>query len=392
MFSDNFDRADNVNVGNGWTEIASSVWSIFNNTLRAIAPGPTSYNQRIEPPASANMYNGTISVEFNPSVSGSFPQVLFRLTDGATLTGYSVYVNEANGRFAYGTIDDDTYVEIIGNSLGAGVINPGSWYRFNINLNDSSIQLQLYEWVTDAWVLLNTINSTNSAHSGNGVALTVNNTSDPGNVVFDNFTAIPAEELTNQSITNLLGKSVDLSVDTATGSGTIYGIITTDQGIPSAAQIVAGVDATGTANAVDWSDSQVVISTGTETFNASGLAPNTSTYKGWIVQDTDDAGSYTNIIEFDITTKRVGIRSAPIYDTNGSLLASLTGLSMTIKSSWNSDTELAEVNDAAFDASGILEYDIAPGALDIGDNIYGNVRVSPGKFMPFETVLIDMDV
>jgi hypothetical protein len=197
-FTDDFNRADSSTVGNGWIEVDPSVWAISGNKLRGVGNGPESYDQFCFAPASGNVDDGVVSVDFNASVSGAFPQLGFRLTDGATLTGYTCYVNESNGRFGYGTINNGTYTELAGNTLGAGVINPGTNYRFTSTLSGASISIQLYD--IDADVVRSTINDTDSTYSGTGTGVTLNN-SGAGQVDFDNFSAIPDSSLSVDSVT-----------------------------------------------------------------------------------------------------------------------------------------------------------------------------------------------
>lgn len=81
------------------------------------------------------------------------------------------------------------------------------------------------------------------------------------------------------------------SVSTDEGNGTLYCVVTTSSTSPSAAQIKAGNDHTGSAAAFDAS--QAVSGTGTQNVNATGLSPST-TYYAHFVQD-DAAANESNV-------------------------------------------------------------------------------------------------
>lgn len=81
------------------------------------------------------------------------------------------------------------------------------------------------------------------------------------------------------------------SVSTDEGNGTLYCVVTTSSTSPSAAQIKAGNDHTGSAAAFDAS--QAVSGTGTQNVSVTGLSPST-TYYAHFVQD-DAAANESNV-------------------------------------------------------------------------------------------------
>lgn len=89
--------------------------------------------------------------------------------------------------------------------------------------------------------------------------------------------------LTNPTITNITATTANLSVDTDTGSGEL-GVTVTDSAteydaLDNAARwarISVGEKADGSA--ADYSDTMSISSTGTKTFNATGLTPSTTRY------------------------------------------------------------------------------------------------------------------
>lgn len=93
-----------------------------------------------------------------------------------------------------------------------------------------------------------------------------------------------APTLTNAVTANITASSADLSVETDEGNGTLYVVVTTSATAPSAAQVKAGQDHTGTAAA--FADSQAISSTGTKSFNASSLTASTTYYAHYMHEDT----------------------------------------------------------------------------------------------------------
>jgi hypothetical protein len=65
-------------------------------------------------------------------------------------------------------------------------------------------------------------------------------------------------------------------VSTDEANGTMYAVVSTSATPPSVAQIQAGNDSTGSAGA--WSGNQSITTTGTKTFNATGLTASTGYY------------------------------------------------------------------------------------------------------------------
>ena len=120
---------------------------------------------------------------------------------------------------------------------------------------------------------------------GAGTNLSI--TLDAANNTFANPPSIGAYEvvvadavapvLTVPSTTNATATTIDGTVSSDEGNGTIYGVVTTSGTAPSVVQIQAGQDSAGVAAA--WSGSQAVSGTGTQTLSASAtIVPGTTYY------------------------------------------------------------------------------------------------------------------
>lgn len=85
-----------------------------------------------------------------------------------------------------------------------------------------------------------------------------------------------APTLTSPTGTSTGTTTAQGQVTTDEANGTMYAVVSTSATPPSVAQIQAGNDSTGSAGA--WSGNQAISSTGTKTFNATGLTASTSYY------------------------------------------------------------------------------------------------------------------
>lgn len=82
------------------------------------------------------------------------------------------------------------------------------------------------------------------------------------------------------------------TVTTDEGNGVLYAVVTTSATKPSAAQIAAGQDHTGSAGA--WDGSQGIASTGAKIFNATGLTQSTAYYFHFAQRDR--AGNWSSVV------------------------------------------------------------------------------------------------
>lgn len=82
--------------------------------------------------------------------------------------------------------------------------------------------------------------------------------------------------LTSPTDTETGSTTADLAVTTDRADGTLYVVVTTSSTSPSAAQVKAGQNHLGAA--ATFSDNQAIASTGTKTFNATGLSASTAYY------------------------------------------------------------------------------------------------------------------
>lgn len=122
------------------------------------------------------------------------------------------------------------------------------------------------------------------------------------------------------------GTTATLAVNTDTGEGLMYAVVTTSAIKPSADQVIAGENDSGSA--AEYADNQPVSAVGTETFSATGLSG--SPLYGYFCQ-TDAAGNKSLVAETGAMTALAAGFIARTNDnsnkTSGSLYT-VTGLSI----------------------------------------------------------------
>lgn len=198
--------------------------------------------------------------------------------------------------------------------------------------------------------------------------------------------SLPAGAVTEPSIDDVTGRTVDVDMPTGLAAGTLYGIISTSATVPTEAQIATGNDHTGSAAVA--SDSDDSPSAGSNILSFSGLTPNT-TYYFHGVQDQDDLGDYSNIVSLSFTTVNIGIVSDEIQNAGTTLLTSLTDLNLVLYDAFGG-TELVQASNATINSSGIFSY-AAPSTQDLGDTGFGILQIDADEYMPFTYTIVDRD-
>lgn len=164
--------------------------------------------------------------------------------------------------------------------------------------------------------------------------------------------------------------TANLSVSTNENNGTVYVVVTTSATAPTAAQVRAGQNHSGTAAV--FAGSQPVSSTGAKTFSAVGLSASTTYYAHYHHRDASNNDS-TVVSSSSFTTAAVGTKGARVTLFSGvSAQANLTGLTavwwdITTPHQFNTELPKFATNAATTDATGLLELNLAGAtALAIG--------------------------
>jgi hypothetical protein len=109
-FSDDFNRADDADIGNGWTENTPANWAIVSNKAR-LTPGATFFlSNFLRAPAGGDFRNGTVEAKFT-MVASAIPQVHARFQQGdlSSILAYwasgTLYVAYGDGTISAATLN-----------------------------------------------------------------------------------------------------------------------------------------------------------------------------------------------------------------------------------------------------------------------------------------------
>lgn len=133
-----------------------------------------------------------------------------------------------------------------------------------------------------------------------------------------------APVLTSPSGTQTGGTTADLSVSTDEGNGTVYWVVTQSAAAPTATQVKAGQDHTGSS--ADDAGSISVVATGTQTDGATGLSVSTQFYAHFMHEDSS-ANQSTVVTSSSFTTpadSTAPTLSSPSASETGDTTASLS--------------------------------------------------------------------
>lgn len=141
---------------------------------------------------------------------------------------------------------------------------------------------------------------------------------------------VTAPVITSQSASAVTSTTANLQA-TSSGNGTMYYVITTSPSVPTAAQVVAGLNSTG-ATAYQLGSSTITASTA-HTFNLTGLAPSTRYY--YYLAATDASGNKSAVSTGDFITTAL---PAPTFssDTTASFAENAVGTVYTAQATASS--------------------------------------------------------
>lgn len=138
----------------------------------------------------------------------------------------------------------------------------------------------------------------------------------------------------NLTVPDVTPPTLTTGVGTATGTttgtvgattnesnGTMYAVVTTSATPPTAAQVIAGQNNSGTAAV--WSGNQAISTTGAKTFGATGLTPST-TYYGYIVHRDAAANDSTVLATPSFTTSASDSTAPTLTGPSGTQTGSST--------------------------------------------------------------------
>ena len=292
--------------------------------------------------------NAALDLAFSAAVAGDLQPILQGVAvDGSDIEIYEAYIG-------FGGVPTDTQLEnhSIGDDLS--VTMPGLTVIKGTRAQGSGYASQL-----------------NCVTGSNHFAITAGDTT---NANSNQPTFLGSADALSSPSSSATARVVTLQCSSSSTGGTIYIRGDLAANLPSAVteddipDIVAGVLEDGTTDAAF---AVSVDMTGTSSLDeeiVAGLAD--SALRFHVVHDTDDAGAYTNILTFDVTTKRpvvVPAGSDKRLFIAGAVAANVSDLLFAVRG-----TEFSE--DYATDGTGLFEIDLTNyvsggAAVDIGDSI-----------------------
>jgi hypothetical protein len=171
--------------------------------------------------------------------------------------------------------------------------------------------------------------------------------------------------LTSPTVTSIAQTTATVGCTTDDNTGTLYTVVTTSSEQPSAAQIKAGQDHTGTA--ATFADSVTSPVVGANTFSATGLTANTAYWAYFI--HTDGGSDDSNILSTDFSTLAAvspGIVSDTLKEPNESDQNVANASNVTVRI-WHSATIAGAPDEVLSDqsiASGVLTFEVTGPVVD----------------------------
>jgi hypothetical protein len=165
LFSDDFNRADGADPGNGWIEKRPASFDLFAGTARWLGGAVSHKDHVMYRPQTEDGLDVTVACEvtFAPNVSSpGLPQILARIqastaTTAGTLDAYTLYVNDAFNAARLGRSRGSTTVVSLASLTLAPPISPGGTYRFTLSVsgtNSVTLTSKIEEKAGATWSLI----------------------------------------------------------------------------------------------------------------------------------------------------------------------------------------------------------------------------------------------
>lgn len=149
--TDDFNRADNAALGNGWIEKEAANYSIVGNAVQKNAASGSYLNHLAYRPASEDVADVEVSVEFRLSASNpGYPQIYTRVQSdtvawGTYFNGYMLYVNESNTQAILGRQTESEFVATLQSLTLSPALNTTDTFRLRMRTTGTNpVQLAAY--------------------------------------------------------------------------------------------------------------------------------------------------------------------------------------------------------------------------------------------------------
>lgn len=181
-FSDDFNRADDANIGNGWIENDPPNWAIVSSKAQ-LTPGADFFlSNFLRAPTAGDFRNGTVEVKFT-MVASAIPQVHARFDQG-TLTSMLAYYVGGTLYVAYG---NGTISTVTLNSTAIALSN-GTDYIIQLICDNDNHTAKILNGTTRAELATTTgVSSSQDAKGESCIS------GQGANIDYDDFVATPAD-------------------------------------------------------------------------------------------------------------------------------------------------------------------------------------------------------
>jgi hypothetical protein len=172
QFTDNFDRADNAAIGNGWIEKTPAAFAITNNSATKLTVGTGYRDNIVYRPAAENVADVEASVEvrFNPGAPG-YAQILTRVQTGTVATtgvldGYILYIADSTTTAILGRQTGANFVTTLGTLNLSNPLNTTDTYRLRLSTVGTSpvvVTAWVERLVASSWQVIGTATANDAA-------------------------------------------------------------------------------------------------------------------------------------------------------------------------------------------------------------------------------------
>lgn len=360
--SDNFNRADNASVVgvasdglSGWVA-GFGTWGIAGNAL---------YNSNAASNAVLTLESTDVtagSVQLTQTVAGNFGGLVARYTDG---NNYFNLRSNSGGGWVFQRRQGGSWT-----SLGtlAGTNAAGDVLR--IEFSGSTVRA----FANGVQVGSDDTTGLNTTATRHGVYASGDSTSR-----FDDFSITSSSDTTAPTLSSPTGTGglgvCSGSVSTNEGNGTLYAVATASATAPSAAQVKAGQDHTGTAALRVVS--QAVSATGTQTIASGAISGGAGTrYLHYMHEDAaSNQSAVVSSASFEVTAAATTL-AVSVPDAAG--VTGVNGVVLSAAAPGAGVSVIATVAGGSFNGSGLLNIDITGLGVTVGALRYVVLSKSDG--------------
>ena len=197
-FVDDFNRADNASMGNGWIEKTAAAFSLTGNRVSKAATSSIFSNNLVYRPGAENILNGEASVEVRfTSLPPGFPQVFVRgqtatIANAGVLDGYLLFIDNAANRALLDRVQGGAFFPLVQITINP-VLNTTDTYRLRLRATGTNpVALEAYverlsgtSWTVIGQALFNDTAATRFTTAG---SVGFSGHVEGGTYTYDNFT------------------------------------------------------------------------------------------------------------------------------------------------------------------------------------------------------------